>query len=72
MKFEQIISDFHVQDRTEMEERIDAAVGAACKHAMDSRLGVLVTRHDFGHFSVSVTPRVPFGFTREHDYACRS
>lgn len=72
MKLEQIIADFHVEDKTEMEERIDAAVGTARKQAMGNKLGVLVTRHDFGHFSVSVTPHVPFGFTREHDYACRS
>lgn len=72
MEFEQIIADFHVEDKTEMEERIDAAVGAARKQATDRKLGVMVTRHDFGHYSVSVTPQVPFGFIREHDYACRS
>ena len=30
-----------------------------------SSCGILVTQHDFTHFTVAVTPEVPFGETRE-------
>ncbi|MEY9776290.1 hypothetical protein [Arthrobacter sp. MW3 TE3886] len=72
MKLDQIIADFRVEGRTEMEEKLSAAVGAARQQAAGCKRGVLVTRHEFDHFSVSLTPQVPFGLIREHDHASRS
>ncbi|MCI0144124.1 hypothetical protein KNN17_21480 [Arthrobacter bambusae] len=72
MEFDQIVADFRVEGRLEMEKKLDAAVRSARRQAgADRRRGVLVTRHDFDHFSVSLTPRVPFGFTQELDHAGR-
>lgn len=69
----QVIADFRVEHKTELYQRLDAAVAAARNEASAGRLlhGVLVTRHDFDHFSVALSPDVPFGLTREHDQACR-
>lgn len=72
MKLDQVVADFRVAGRTEMEEKLSAAVGAARKQAADCKRGVLGSQHDFDHFSVSLTPQVPFGFIREHDHACRN
>ncbi|MFJ5695127.1 hypothetical protein ACIP9X_14935 [Arthrobacter sp. NPDC093125] len=72
MELAQIVADFRVEGRTEMEEKLNAAVGAARQQASECKRGVLVTRHDFHHFSVSLTPQVPFGFIRENDRACRN
>lgn len=68
----QIISDFRVKDRAELEEKLDAAVAAAHGNAMaDGTCGVLVTRHDFARFSVALSPDVPFGIVQENDQARR-
>ena len=73
MGFDQLVADFRVQGRTEMERKLEAAVRAARQQAVvDRTRGILVTRHDFDHFSVSLSPRVPFGFTQELDHACRT
>lgn len=67
------IADIKVQDKATLNERLNAAVAAA--HA-DPRtragMGVLVTRHKFGRFSVALSPSVPFGVTQELDQACRN
>ncbi len=31
----------------------------------EGRCGVLVTRHDYGRFSVTISPEVPYGITQE-------
>jgi hypothetical protein len=68
-----IIADFRVEDATEIQDKLDAAVGAAKQQAViDSIGGILVTRHDFDHFSVSLSHDVPFGFTLEQDHVSRN
>jgi hypothetical protein len=69
----QVIADIKVQDKGELYEKLDAAVAAAHTNALTNRRsGVLVTRHDFDHFSVSLSPNVPFGITQENDQARRN
>lgn len=64
----QIVADFRIQHEAELYEKLDAAVAAAHgKRLAGRRQGVLVTRHDFDHFSVALSPDVPSGTTREHD-----
>lgn len=54
-------------DRASMERQLDEAVAIARTGAMqDARQGILVTRHDFGSFTVALSDAVPFGLTREH------
>ncbi len=68
-----VIADIRLDHKTEMDEKLDAAVAAAHSHASaDRTCGVLVTRHDFSHFSVALSADVPFGFIHEHDHARRN
>ncbi|WP_045732608.1 hypothetical protein [Pseudarthrobacter chlorophenolicus] len=56
---------FTVSDRQSMDNQLDAAVSVARKHAMDSRHGILVTRHGVNKFTVALSDAVPFGITQE-------
>lgn len=54
-------------DRASMERQLDEAVDVARTQAMhEGRKGILVTRHDYGFFTVTLSDAVPFGQTREH------
>lgn len=67
-----IIADFKIQRKAELYEKLDAAVAAArADEYSDKRHGLLVTRHDFGHFSVAFSPNVPLGLILEDDQARR-
>jgi hypothetical protein len=69
----QVISDFRVKDKAELYKKLDAALAAPQADAFgDGTHGVLVTRHDFSHFSVALSPNVPFGLIREEDKARRA
>jgi hypothetical protein len=68
-----VIADFIANNKTERDEKLDMAVASARIDAStDGTRGILVTRHDFSHFSVSLSPNVPFGLTHEHDCAGRN
>ncbi|MDQ0822443.1 hypothetical protein QFZ79_000180 [Arthrobacter sp. V4I6] len=67
-----VIADVHVRNKAEMDEKLDIAITAARSQALaDGTRGLLVTRHEFSHFSVVLSADVPFGFTRERDLANR-
>lgn len=69
-----LIADIRIQHKAELYEKLNAAVAAAHGDALGNRRhGVLVTRHDYVHFSVFLTSEVPYGLTREHDerWRCR-
>ena len=69
----QVIADFKVDHKAELYEKLEAVVAAAHADAFaDRRRGVLVTRHDFRHFTVALSPKVPFGIIREEDHAGRN
>lgn len=57
-------------DRANLERRLDEAEAAAKAQAMqEGRQGILVTRHDYGSFTVTLSDAVPFGLTHEQtDY----
>lgn len=64
----QIIADFRVEQKAELYEKINAAVASAFGDGLvECTHGVLVTRHDFDHFSVALSPQVPFGLIHEQD-----
>ncbi|MFF1880671.1 hypothetical protein ACFVVC_04285 [Pseudarthrobacter sp. NPDC058196] len=64
------MAEIRVEYKAEVDEKLDAAVAAARSHASTDRTrGVLVTRHDFDHFSVALSPDVPFGLIYELDRA---
>lgn len=48
--------------RAELEEAITFAERVAREQGC---WGVLVTRHDYGRFSVTISPEVPYGTTQE-------
>jgi hypothetical protein len=63
-----LITEFRTTCRTDMENRLKAAVEAAHGDQLTDRTGgVLVTRHDFGHFSVAISPEIPYGLVYEKD-----
>lgn len=43
----------------------DAITLAESMARQEGRCGVLVTRHDYGRFSVTISPEVPYGTTQE-------
>lgn len=56
-----------VTDRASMERRLDEAVTVLRSLAIhEGRRGILVTRHDYGSFTVDLSDAVPFGLTHEH------
>jgi hypothetical protein len=56
--------------RAELEEAINLAESVAREQGT---CGVLVTRHDYGRFSVTISPEVPYGVTQEsQDWAPRT
>ena len=65
-----VIAEISVKNRPEMESELNLAVATAIRKTKPDRLhGILVTRHDFFRFTVSLTPTVPFGLIRENDQA---
>lgn len=65
-----LIADFVVTTPQERDSELSKAVASAkFQAAMAGKFGVLVTRHDFSRFSVSLTPSVPYGAIHEQDYA---
>lgn len=53
-------------DRASMECRLDEAEAAARAQAMqEGRQGILVTRHGYDSFTVTLSDAVPFGLTHE-------
>lgn len=58
--------DIHVDDRTVLDERLDAAVRDLQETAMLSRThGIIVTRNRPGSYTATLSDQVPFGMTRE-------
>jgi hypothetical protein len=53
-------------DRASMERRLDEAVAVAITEAIHERRYILVTRHGYDSFTVSLGDAVPFGLTPEH------
>ncbi|WP_251036841.1 hypothetical protein [Arthrobacter sp. ISL-28] len=65
-----LIADFVVATAEERDFELDRALATAQFQAsMDRTLGVVVTRHDFCRFSVSLTADVPYGTIHERDQA---
>lgn len=64
-----LIADFVVATIEERDFELRRALATAKFEAsMDSKLGVLVTRHDFCRFSVSLTTSVPYRTIHERDH----
>ena len=54
-------------DSASMERQLDEAVDVAMTRAMrEGRQGILVTRHAYDSFTVTLSDAVPFGLTLEH------
>lgn len=64
-----LIADFVVTTPEERDTELARALTAAKNQAAATgKLGVLVTRHDFSRFSVSLSPTVPYGVIHERDH----
>jgi hypothetical protein len=60
--------EIKVQDRASMDRSITAAVDRIIESARGQRThGILVTRLGDGHFVVSLSKAVPFGYTDQLD-----
>lgn len=58
--------DIHVSNPSVLDERLEAAVRQLQGVAMLSKsYGILITRHGPGHYTASLSDRVPFGMTHE-------
>jgi hypothetical protein len=56
--------------RAQLDDAITLAESMARK---EGRCGVLVTRQDYGRFSVTISPEVPYGTTQEaQDWASKT
>jgi hypothetical protein len=65
---QRIIADLHVQSPADKETQLTLALGTAIKAATaEKTCGVLVTRHHYTKFTVSLSPTVPYGQTHELD-----
>jgi len=63
-----ITADFHVSSARERDEKLASAVARAKAQALaNPGPGILVTRHHYSHFTVSLTSAVPFGYINEQD-----
>ncbi|MDQ1060838.1 hypothetical protein QFZ23_004803 [Arthrobacter globiformis] len=52
-------------DAQNLQTELHLAEQSARKHATVLRQGILVTQHDYATYSVTVSPEVPYGQTRE-------
>lgn len=68
----QVIADIRIEHKSELFDKLDAVVAAAYADAAAHRRGILVTRHDFDHFTVALSPCIPFGITEEDDHVRRT
>ena len=67
-----LVADFEVATPAERDDELTKALSIAqVRAALDGKVGVLVTRHHFRRFTVSLTPDVPSGSIHERDYAQR-
>ena len=65
---DRVIAEFRVKSAGEAVTRVSEAVALAELEAYaEQARGVLVTRHDFDLFTVSLSSMVPFGVTVERD-----
>lgn len=64
----EFISEVEVHNAADKDIQLTIALGNAIRVAQeDSTCGVLVTRHQYTKFTVSLSPTVPYGQTRELD-----
>lgn len=64
------IADFVVASVQERDFELERALATAkFRASMDRKRGVVVTRHDFCRFSVSLSTDVPYGSIHERDQA---
>ncbi|MEW9871306.1 hypothetical protein [Arthrobacter sp. HS15c] len=57
--------EVRVDSARQIEERLNAAVKELQPLAASARHGILVTRLNPGHYTISLSEDVPFGLTRE-------
>lgn len=70
---ETLIADFVISTIEERDFELGKALDTAkYKASRDRKQGVVVTRHDFCRFTVSLTENVPYGMIRERDHARRN
>ncbi len=63
-----LVADLLVTSKEDRDFELNQAVAAATTKALkDRQHGVLVTRHDFSHYTVALTTSVPFGQIHESD-----
>jgi hypothetical protein len=67
-----ILVEFRAQGAADAEEQLNAAVEVVRRGVGHNRGGgILITRHDFDHYSVAVSAEVPYGWIHENDLARR-
>jgi hypothetical protein len=68
MSLETLITEFVVTSPEQRDIQLyDALSLAKAKALLDQEKGILITRMDFGRFSVSLSASVPYGYIHELD-----
>lgn len=68
-----IIADLRISTKADIDRHLTHAVATAIEKAeAKGSQGILITRHDFSHFTVALTPTVPFRLIKERDLAGRA
>lgn len=58
--------EIQVNSRQALDDRLEAAVRDLQETALQARTrGILITRHQPGHYTAELSDQVPFGMTRE-------
>lgn len=58
--------DIYVNNRNDLDDRLAAAVRDLQETALCAGTrGILITRHQPGHYTAELSDQVPFGMTRE-------
>lgn len=67
-----LIAEFTATTPGQRDQGLTKALSVAkTRAARDGKSGILITRHHFRRFSVTLTPAVPYGSIHERDYAQR-
>ncbi len=72
MPTDKLVADFIADTPAERDDELTKALSVATlKAEAEGNVGILVTRHNFRRFSVSLSPAVPHGFIHERDHVQR-
>jgi hypothetical protein len=68
-----LIADLFVQNPIDRDDQFSSALERAIAAASGAKdRGILITRHHYSRYTITLSPTVPYGETREHDLVQKS